>query len=267
MGEYERLLLSIKTTARKELVLLHPERSVPPGSTREWLKTRPWIQAHHHVEMSGIDRAHSSPISVDPKAVKALRTLKEKLETSFQRYKGRHTTVVPGRPQHFSDFARLARRLRGKSVGLVLGGGGARGCAHIGVLRALEERGIPIDMVGGTSIGSLIGGLYAKEAELVSTLGRAKKFSGRMASLWRFASDLTYPVVSYTTGHEFNRGIFKVSPIGVEREKQSGSWLLRDVDAVPFYPFFSSLKLRLSPTRTSKTCGYLSSPTVSTSHG
>jgi lysophospholipid hydrolase len=39
-GEYERLLLSMKTTARKELVLLHPERSVLPGSTREWLKVR-----------------------------------------------------------------------------------------------------------------------------------------------------------------------------------------------------------------------------------
>jgi hypothetical protein len=38
MGEYERLLLSMKTTARKELILLHPDRSVLPGSTREWLK-------------------------------------------------------------------------------------------------------------------------------------------------------------------------------------------------------------------------------------
>lgn len=40
IGEYERLLLSIKTTARKELVILHSERSVVPGSTREWLKAR-----------------------------------------------------------------------------------------------------------------------------------------------------------------------------------------------------------------------------------
>lgn len=40
IGEYERLLLSLKTTARKELVLLHPDRSVVPGSTREWLKVR-----------------------------------------------------------------------------------------------------------------------------------------------------------------------------------------------------------------------------------
>lgn len=38
IGEYERLLLSMKTTARKELVLLHPSRAVVPGSTREWLK-------------------------------------------------------------------------------------------------------------------------------------------------------------------------------------------------------------------------------------
>ena len=74
---------------------------------------------------------------------------------------------------------------------------------------ALRPPGIPIDMIGGTSIGSLIGGLYAKEGEVVSSYGRAKKFSGRMGSLWRFASDLTYPVVSYTTGHESNRGIFK----------------------------------------------------------
>jgi hypothetical protein len=38
IGEYERLLLSMKTTARKELILLHPDRSVVAGSTREWLK-------------------------------------------------------------------------------------------------------------------------------------------------------------------------------------------------------------------------------------
>lgn len=41
VGEYERLLLSMKTTARKELVLLHPDRSVVPGTTRRWLKVLP----------------------------------------------------------------------------------------------------------------------------------------------------------------------------------------------------------------------------------
>ena len=46
-------------------------------------------------------------------------------------------------------------------VGLVLGGGGAKGSAHIGVLKYLEENGIPVDYVVGTSMGSIMGGLYA----------------------------------------------------------------------------------------------------------
>ncbi len=48
-----------------------------------------------------------------------------------------------------------------QSVGLVLSGGGAKGLVHIGVIRALEEKGIPIDYIAGTSMGSIIGGLYA----------------------------------------------------------------------------------------------------------
>lgn len=56
---------------------------------------------------------------------------------------------------------RVGRILAGRSVGLVLGGGGARGFAHIGVLRALEERGIPVDHVGGASTGAVIGSLWA----------------------------------------------------------------------------------------------------------
>jgi len=49
-----------------------------------------------------------------------------------------------------------------KKVGLALGGGGARGCAHIGVINALQEAGIPISCIAGTSIGAAIGGIYAK---------------------------------------------------------------------------------------------------------
>ncbi|HEY8122645.1 MAG TPA: patatin-like phospholipase family protein, partial [Myxococcota bacterium] len=46
-------------------------------------------------------------------------------------------------------------------VGLVLSGGGARGIAHIGVLRVLEQHRVPVDLITGTSMGSIIGGLYA----------------------------------------------------------------------------------------------------------
>ena len=49
----------------------------------------------------------------------------------------------------------------GQSVGLVLSGGGAKGLSHIGVIKALEDNGIPIDYIAGTSIGSIVGGLYA----------------------------------------------------------------------------------------------------------
>lgn len=48
-----------------------------------------------------------------------------------------------------------------KKVGLVLGGGGAKGVAHIGVLKVLEEAGIPIDYIAGTSMGAIVGGLYS----------------------------------------------------------------------------------------------------------
>src|SRR5512140_187136 len=48
-------------------------------------------------------------------------------------------------------------------VALVLGGGAARGFAHVGVIRVLEQEKLPIDLVVGTSVGSLIGALYASE--------------------------------------------------------------------------------------------------------
>ncbi|KAF8841901.1 patatin-domain-containing protein [Paxillus ammoniavirescens] len=210
IGEYERLLLSMKTTARKELVLLHPERSVAPGSTREWLKNRPWVHQHIHVELPGLvlPLSKASPPQ-DPQAVVALKNLKDRVQSGFQRYRGIPTHASPQRQPMINDFTRLARRLCGKSVGIVLGGGGARGLSHLGVIRALEERGIPIDHIGGTSIGAFIGGLYARECDIMFSAGRAKQFSSRMGNIWRMLSDVTYPLVAYTTGHEFNRTIYK----------------------------------------------------------
>ena len=56
---------------------------------------------------------------------------------------------------------RLARKILGSVVGVALGGGAAFGIAHIGVLKVLRERGIPIDVISGTSFGSIIAALYA----------------------------------------------------------------------------------------------------------
>jgi len=60
-----------------------------------------------------------------------------------------------------NDLASLARQLTGRGLGIVLGGGGARGFAHIGLLRALDELKLPIDLIGGTSMGGFISALHA----------------------------------------------------------------------------------------------------------
>ena len=212
IGEYERFLLGMKTTARKELVLLHVERYSPPGLTRKWLRNRMWINGgHHHIQMAF--RTNSEPVHPQIKRFgTALKQRVQVLQAEIQKYTSRRIRQTPlysAETPFKGDFHRLARRLCGKSVGLVLGGGGSRGISQVGVIRALEEAGIPIDIVGGTSIGAFIGALYARDADVVPMYGRAKKFAGRMGSMWRFALDLTYPSASYTTGHEFNRGIFK----------------------------------------------------------
>jgi len=59
------------------------------------------------------------------------------------------------------EIERVARRIARRTVGLALSSGGARGIAHIGVLKVLEREGIPIDVLAGTSAGALFGGLFA----------------------------------------------------------------------------------------------------------
>lgn len=154
IGEYERFLLTTKTTARKELVLLHAERFCPPGLTRKWLQNRMWINgSHHHIQMSF--RSTAEPVHPQLRRFgTAIKQRVQVLQAEIQKYtsrKVRQTPLYSAETPFKGDFHRLARRLCGKSVGLVLGGGGARGIAHVGIIRALEEAGIPIDIVGGTS--------------------------------------------------------------------------------------------------------------------
>jgi NTE family protein len=67
------------------------------------------------------------------------------------------------RRERDSDWRRLARIVSGQACGLVLAGGGARGFAHLGVMRALQERGIEWDLVGGSSIGAVMGAFAAMD--------------------------------------------------------------------------------------------------------
>jgi NTE family protein/lysophospholipid hydrolase len=93
----------------------------------------------------------------------------------------RHHHLRRGHP---ADLDRLCRHLLGRSVGLALGGGGARAFAEIGVLRALEEAGIAPDTIGGTSMGAVVGALAAMGLDsrqihaILRTAIRRKPFSG-----------------------------------------------------------------------------------------
>lgn len=205
ISEYERLLAETKVAARKELVLLHRDRNCAPESITRWLRKRGWIQAHHYVYMhssivkrfNGLD--YSDSIYPDKNI---------DYHSVFRHHaKGEHIITTYSGVR--SDFSRLARRILSSSIGFVLSGGGARGIAHVGILKAFEERGIPIDMIGGCSIGSFIGALYACENNIYRVYSRTKMFSTRMSTLWRKAMDITYPYLSLFTGHEFNRGIWK----------------------------------------------------------
>jgi NTE family protein len=60
-----------------------------------------------------------------------------------------------------SDFDRLARLITGHAVGIVMAGGGARAFTHIGVVKALRAAGVPVDQVGGTSMGAIVGAAIA----------------------------------------------------------------------------------------------------------
>lgn len=94
----------------------------------------------------------------------------------------------------------------------MLGGGGARGASHVGVIKALREHGIPVDIVGGTSIGSLVGGIYAGNHSSAHhhLETRTAEWFGIMSSLWRKLWDLTWSYTSMFTGAGFNYSIRSV---------------------------------------------------------
>jgi predicted acylesterase/phospholipase RssA/CRP-like cAMP-binding protein len=94
-----------------------------------------------------------------------------------------------------NDINRIVRVITGESIGLVLSGGGARGFAHIGVLRALEERKIPIDIIGGTSSGSLIAGAHAIGVDSHEMKKLCRHFALAGSHL-----NLTFPYISISTG-------------------------------------------------------------------
>uniref|UniRef100_A0A673INY2 lysophospholipase n=1 Tax=Sinocyclocheilus rhinocerous TaxID=307959 RepID=A0A673INY2_9TELE len=185
VGELERMLEGSAVRAQKQLVLLHREDGPPPKGTAEWLNMRSWISRHLHL---------SCPRRVFSR--RSLPKLREMYQRVFQKSADRH-----------SDFSRLARVLTGNAIALVLGGGGARGCSQVGIIRALSEAGIPIDLVGGNSIGSMMGALYAEDRSYSRMKIRAREWAMEMTSVFKKVLDLTYPITSMFSGASFNSSI------------------------------------------------------------
>lgn len=98
------------------------------------------------------------------------------------------------------DLDRLARRLAGRAIGVALSGGGARGYVHIGLFRALEENEVPVDVVYGTSMGALIGGIHALTQEAAAGYRLAERFGDR-----RQLMDRTIPLVALTRSRKVTR--------------------------------------------------------------
>jgi predicted acylesterase/phospholipase RssA/CRP-like cAMP-binding protein len=110
----------------------------------------------------------------------------------------RHLHVRLSRPD---EVGRVARFIAGRAVGLVLGAGGARGFAHVGVMRALGEAGIPIDMVGGTSMGAAMSAQHAMGWSPERIVETADEVWNRL----RPHVEYTWPVLSLLRGRRSRR--------------------------------------------------------------
>jgi predicted acylesterase/phospholipase RssA/CRP-like cAMP-binding protein len=116
-----------------------------------------------------------------------------------------------------ADVARLARLLGGRPSALVLGGGGGKAMASLGVYRAMAELGIPVDVVGGTSMGSIVGAAVAQGLHPDALLDAAERLMGDLL-------DYTIPVVSLLKGERASRAIVT----------QFGGWQVEDL----WLPYF-----------------------------
>jgi NTE family protein len=103
------------------------------------------------------------------------------------------------------DFRRLARMIMGRAVGLVLSGGGVRGLSHVGVLRALREAGVEVDLFGGTSMGAIV----ASCAALGWTDQRIAEQMRDTFMVNNPLNDYTLPMVSFVRGRRVSQALQK----------------------------------------------------------
>ena len=123
------------------------------------------------------------------------------LPENFAVHSGLFATHHHLRAGHPGDVARVARFICGRAVGLVLAGGGARGFAHIGIIKALKEAGVPFDQLGGTSMGAIIAAGVALEWSIEEMTERMREVFVKDNPL----SDFTYPLVALVRGRKVSQ--------------------------------------------------------------
>jgi NTE family protein len=138
--------------------------------------------------------------------------------------------ILPGVPCHHlrgpADMPRIVRLMTHRAVGLVLSGGGARGFAHLGVVRALREHGVPIDLVGGSSMGGILAAGVAADwtdGELLERFRRSFVDTNPL-------SDFTWPLVSLVSGRK----------VGLLLRRELGEIDIEDLP-LPFFCVSSNL--------------------------
>jgi NTE family protein/lysophospholipid hydrolase len=150
---------------------------------------------------------------LDPKARRTMASVElvlvhPQIETAFKdsikwlekRHVTTHHHVRDGSP---SDFDRLARLLTGQAIGLALGGGGLRGLAHLGVMRALQESGFSIDSIGGTSLGAIMAAQFALGWDYETMVRNNVK-------MWRDSwpmNDYTIPFMACLEGQKLDQAL------------------------------------------------------------
>ena len=124
------------------------------------------------------------------------------------------------RSRNEQDWRRLVRVGTGSAVGVVLSGGGARGMGHVGAMVALKEMGVEFDMIGGTSMGAIVGGLVAQERSWTQMHEMFQHFFIDHNPL----GDWTLPITSLAKGKRLSRYL----------NQAYGEQLIEDL----WYPFF-----------------------------
>ena len=148
---------------------------------------------------------------LDPKDRRTIASLElvllhSNMETAFRDTKkwleNRHISAYHHvRHGSSADLDRLARLLTGQALGLALGGGGLRGLAHLGVIRALQESGFSIDSIGGTSLGAIMAAQFALGWDYETMVKTNEK-------MWRMSwpmNDYTVPFMACLEGKKLDQ--------------------------------------------------------------